>query len=243
MNSDPSAIVSTIKANSILCVDGNKFSKWTHLLQQLGCTHLSFNLQSTNEAHLMYNVLNKQFMTVSWEAQMILWFQLLNLTQIHSLPESLHPPERHLRQNESGKCQDEFQSGLHADFEQQVETMIQCDPGNFHFLTLAFGDQPPTRNDFNVDNFLAENNQPKWADALVFYALTAHKFWSCGGGNHYAQDCPSKKKKKKPRPDSWHPALQKKKNLPNCLQLTCRNSQEASVISYYSNHSPKVEFE
>lgn len=57
----------------------------------------------------MYNVLNKQFMTVSWEAQMILWFQLLNLTQIHSLPESLHPPERHLRQNESGKCQDEFQ--------------------------------------------------------------------------------------------------------------------------------------
>ncbi|KNZ45114.1 uncharacterized protein VP01_8488g1, partial [Puccinia sorghi] len=45
---------------------------------------------------------------------------------------------------------------------------------------------------FNTTAFLEDIDENEWKDALDFFALTAHKFWSCMGENHYAHNCPSK---------------------------------------------------
>ena len=66
--------------------------------------------------------------------------------------------------------------------------------------SMLFTSKNLSSDDFNIDAFLADIEQPDWSDALDFYTLTAHKCWSCGGENHYARNCPSKNKQQQRQP-------------------------------------------
>ncbi|POW04639.1 hypothetical protein PSTT_10257 [Puccinia striiformis] len=57
---------------------------------------------------------------------------------------------------------------------------------------LVFATSIPEDQTFEADVFLTEIGEEDWVDALDFYALTASKCWQCGGGDHYARDCPDK---------------------------------------------------
>ncbi|KNZ55269.1 uncharacterized protein VP01_2724g1 [Puccinia sorghi] len=104
--------------------------------------------------------------------------------------------EGYLHQNEGTRIM-ASQAGFQTDFEQQVENMIQRDTqmkcpkfsSLLHLLEICSPSNTPSAfllqhsspdDNFDVNVFLADMDQPEWADALDFNVLTAHKCWTPG---------------------------------------------------------------
>ncbi|KNZ51162.1 hypothetical protein VP01_4063g3 [Puccinia sorghi] len=129
----------------------------------------------------MYNILEKKFMTVLCTAQMNFWFKLLNFKLDPDAPTSgitTHLKDIYTKMKEVNVrmkifCQQHLLS-LHAPGVSASIAPLTNTPSTF-LLQHSSPDE-----DYDINVFLTEIEQPKWANALYLYAIMSHKCWSFG---------------------------------------------------------------